>query len=186
MNPRRRLDGLTLIETLLLVSVVASILAVFVPTFFRHLRTSKVSEAAERLQEIYDGSAAYFVAAHPGQEGQMPLRSCLPEAAGPTPLQISSEAQVVDFIDPERGGHPTWAALGFQPEEELRYRYSFLPTTTGCALPATTEGEVAIRLRAEGDIDGDGRLSTFERDAVITEDAELAPVGALHITNRVE
>ena len=182
----RRQEGLTLIETLIWISVVTSLLAVFVPTFFRNLRTSKVSEAAQQLETIHRHSAAYFEASHAPIDGGLPQRRCLPPTAGPTPELVGPDGQEVDFGAEGAPGTPTWTALGYQPETELRYRYTFLPSVAGCNLGATPEGGIALRLRAEGDMDGDGQLSRFERDARITEDGELVPTGVLSISNRVE
>jgi len=186
MLHRRSQQGLTLIETLLILSVVTSVLAVFVPTFFRHLRTSKVSEGAEQLQLLHHRASAYFGASHAGTAETSPQRQCLPSAAGPWPPEVGSEPQEVDFSAAETAGGNTWRALEFQPASPIRFRYSFLPTQSGCSLEPTDDGQVALTLRAEGDVDGDGQLSSFERDSSISTDLELIPLGPLHANNPVE
>jgi hypothetical protein len=43
-----------------------------------------------------------------------------------------------------------------------------------------------VTFRAEGDLDGDGERSLFERRARGTEDGTLVPVGILYVRDRVE
>ncbi|MEM7447092.1 MAG: hypothetical protein AAF355_02515 [Myxococcota bacterium] len=158
------------------------LLAVFVPTFFRTIRSSKISEASEQLASLYRRTAVYFETAS-SATGQ---HQCLPKSAGPTPLRAAAEPVEVDFLDADRSDSEVWAALGFHPERATRYRYSFLPKEHGCGQSTLTPNEILVTLRAEGDLDEDGTLSTFERHATTTSDGLLAPVGILYVVNRVE
>ena len=68
----------------------------------------------------------------------------------------SRDAQPAVFASAETGA-ATWRAIGYEPAEPIRYRYSFLPLRAGCGvLPADSHGEPVLTLRAEGDLDGDG------------------------------
>jgi hypothetical protein len=170
---------LSLVEVALLLCIGAVILAVFVPTFLDRVRTNKISEAAEFLEEMHARAAAYYGAAW--DDGK---RLCLPPSAGPTPASPSAELIEVDFLAEDQAGHASWAALGFQPDRSLRYSYSYRPSADGCEL-GSGEQPSSVLFRAEGDLDGDGVLSTFERRASI--DAEgLKPEGPLHVHRRVE
>ncbi|MFW2388464.1 MAG: pilus assembly FimT family protein [Polyangiales bacterium] len=170
---------LSLVEAALLLCIAAIVLAVFVPAFIHRVRTNKISEAAELLQEMHDRAAAYYETSWGAKK-----RFCLPPGAGPTPASPSVDLVDVEFAAEEQTGHASWAALGFQPERPLRYSYSYRPSHHGCDLP--TEGERrTVSFRAEGDLDGDAVLSTFERRAEIEADG-LQPVGALHVHQRVE
>jgi hypothetical protein len=91
----------------------------------------------------------------------------------------------VEFTVDTAAGGETWAALGFAPDRPLRYRYTFLPVKEGCNLESEN-GRPILVLRAEGDLDGDGKLSLFERRAISTEDGELVPTGVLRVQSRVE
>jgi len=158
--------GFSLLEACAVVCVVGIVLATFLPTFLRKVRASKSVEAAERLGELHQGTAAYFAS-----------RRCLPEGAGPSPDHPSEEPVVVDFQ-----GSPVWRAVGFVPSEPLRFRYSFRPEQTGCNL----HGLRLVTLRAEGDLDADGVLSTFERSAGANRHGELVPVGTLRVVRETE
>ena len=80
----------------------------------------------------------------------------------------------------------TWRALAFEPDEAIRFRYSFLPSTSGCSLGGKAGDEpVNVELRAEGDLDGDGNHSRFSRHVEI-HDGNLEPSPLLSVDQRVE
>lgn len=178
MRPRsaRRFEGLTAVEMLVAVSIIGVAMAVLVPTFVRHLRTSKTAEATEALQSIDRRVQAYYQRRHAAG------RRCLPKPAGPTPATGSPAPVSVDFFDAEQPGHAVWRALDYQPDGPIRFRYSFEPVAADCLL----EGTHLWTLRAEGDLDGDGKYSRFERSSGINEDGLLGPVGVFHIYRRTE
>lgn len=206
----RREQGLSLIETSLLVAIVGVLLAVALPTFVRTVETSKTAEAAATLASLYRSSASYYatarqIAAEPpraGDANEAPPASvgsvapetpapaphvafCLAAAAGPTPAQPSPKPVAVDFLAPAAAGAATWRALGFTPTQPLRYRYSYLPTQPGCHVGQPAAGH-GFRVRAEGDLDGDGVLSSFERGATAVNAGEVTPDPVLRVRHRME
>lgn len=181
--PRPRKAALTLVEAALVVCLLGIALAVFLPTFFRELRTSKVSEASEQLQVLFQATSAYYEHRHE-VEGDGADRACLPEAVGPTPAEPTQDGVIVDFAAEDIEGGATWRALEFAPSRPLRYRYSLTPAVTGCGLVADTPSPL-ITLTAEGDLDGDGELSRFELNAAIDDDV-LTRTGVLYVRHRIE
>ncbi|MEM9067802.1 MAG: type II secretion system protein [Myxococcota bacterium] len=173
----RRVEGLTLVEAAVLISLTGIALAVFVPTFFRQLRTSKIDEASEHLEQLAGALDAYYVERRP--EG----RGCLPAGAGPTLDQPGPDPQPVDYDEVE--GAATWSALSFRPERPLRYSYEVIVRRAGCDV-RVPPGEALYTVRATGDLDGDGRRSTFERSATLNEEGDVIPLGVLYVTDRVE
>ena len=174
--------GFTLIEAALVLSLTGAMLAAFLPTFLRHLSTSKLTEATTHLEALHVRAAAYYGRAHDAAgPGALP---CLPPSAGPYPLAPSPTPVMVDFAG-DVAGAPTWSALGPTPPAALRYAYEVEVSEPGCR--ARTPGEVAIWLRAHGDLDGDGELSLVERAAGPSRDgAALVPIGPLRIVSRTE
>lgn len=160
-RPRPRLS---LIEVALLLCLLGIVLAIFVPTFLRRVRTNKISEAAELLQVMSQRASAYYETSWSSLK-----RHCLPPAAGPTPEAPTVESQDVDFFSSETAGHVSWKALDFQPERPVRFSYQYAPSRDGCGLGDSSE-PTAVVFRAEGDLDGDGVRSTFERRATIDRD----------------
>jgi type II secretory pathway pseudopilin PulG len=181
-RPHRR-AGATLFQVAVGIAIVGSLLAAFVPRFLRELQLSKVSEASDQLGRMHRAAAAYFAANH-GTE-TTPLERCLPPAAGPTPEEPSEDPVDVPFADPSTPDADRWRSLGFVPDRPIRYRYAFDPVASGCGL-RSPEGTYLVTFRAEGDLDGDGERSLFERRARGTEDGELIPIGILYVRDRVE
>ncbi len=170
---------LSLIEAALLVCLVAVVLAVFVPTFLRRVRTNKISEAVELLQEMSRSTSAYYDTAWPSLD-----RHCLPPPAGPTPGAPTEDPQTVDFFSPDTRGRATWEAIGFQPEHPIRFSYSYTPSEHGCGLRGSA-GDVSMVFRAEGDLDADDVRSVFERRAVVGPNG-FTPADALLVHQRTE
>ena len=56
----------------------------------------------------------------------------------------------------------------------------------GHTLSLLSVGAVLIVLRAEGDLDGDGLYSSFERRAKVLPGGKLQPDPVLHVQDRVE
>ena len=69
---------------------------------------------------------------------------------------------------------------GFAPDRPTRYSYEVVPDRSGCDLDG-----VGVWFRAEGDLDGDGVRSVFERRSE-AEGGGLVPVDILHVHQRVE
>ena len=166
-------------EVALLICLIGIVLAVFVPTFARRLRTNKVAEASTMLEEMSRRVEAYYETPRsPSAE------RCLPPAAGPAPESPTPDPTEVHFASSETPGHETWAALGFEPDRPVRFSYRYAPSRDGCGLPAT-EDTVRITFVAQGDLDGDGVLSTFERRATISPEG-FEPADVLLVHQRVE
>ncbi|MCA9610926.1 MAG: hypothetical protein H6719_02175 [Sandaracinaceae bacterium] len=183
MSVRNR-RGLSLVEAALIVCLVGIVLAVFIPTFVRELRTSKTSEAVDNLALLSRQTAAYFVTPQPREDGPAMLR-CLPPTAGPTPRLPTEEPEEVDFQAEDTPGHETWAALGFHPTDGVRYAYTFEPTASRCGL-RSPEGSYLVTLRAEGDLDGDGERSLFELRLRAEDSGDLVEEGILYVRDRAE
>lgn len=170
---------LSLIEVALLLCIGGVVLAVFVPTFFRRVRTNKINEAAELLQEMSDRTGAYYATSWANGE-----RQCLPPSAGPTPAAPTAELSNVDFFAKDQAGHASWEALGFQPDRPIRYSYTYAPSEHGCGLGGHASS-ATITFRAEGDLDADLVRSIFERRATIVGDT-WKPADLLHVHKRIE
>lgn len=204
--------GLTLIEVALIVCLFGVLLAVSMPAFVRALRTSKMAEAPEELSRMYERAAAYYAAPPPliaetpastarpdhaastsmrfaASEGALApaaVRHCMPEPAGPTPEKPSRDPVQIEFGAPGTAGSATWLAIGYEPTSPTRYRYALQPKGSGCGtLGEDSHGQVVLSLSAEGDLDGDGVLSRFERTATLA-DGELSLDPMLVVRDRVE
>jgi type II secretory pathway pseudopilin PulG len=178
-------QGVSLLETAVILSVSGILLASFMPTFLAHVRLSKIAEAAEQLERLHRGAASYYALDH--QVGGRTLRGCLPVSTGATPLQPSMDPVPVDFAASDTPGRATWAALGLHEVEFLRYSYAVEVPQPGCAPREVVRGAPVITFRAEGDLDADGVKSLLERAATLSPDQrELVPIPPLRVERRVE
>ena len=180
LRETKALRGASAPQAALVICIAGSGLAAFFPTYFRSVRLSQSSEAVEMLADMHRKTSVYFASEHEGQT------HCLPTAAGPTPRVPHTEASVIDFAGDAESGHATWSALGVLPTEPLRFSYVFDPVSVGCRLQASDRSYL-VSFRAEGDFDGDGEHSLFERRAgVDPRDHSLIPVGILYVQRRTE
>lgn len=180
-TPARRRAALSVVELTLLISVAAIVLSASGPAFLRAVRVSKVAEAPHQLARLQQHVAAYYAAVHQTEAGAR--LACLPESAGPVPAMPADKPVVAVFGAPESPGSATFRALGFEPNEPIRYRYSFATSQPGCDSSANSVRTVAVR--AEGDLDGDGTMSLFERSAV-ARGGELQIDPLLFVRDRIE
>lgn len=177
---RSRQRGVTMIQTAALIALFGSLTAVGVPTFLKTVRRSKVAEASTELERMHGFAAAYYEGVRIADRR---LIGCLPEAAGPTPAVATALPTAVDFHADETPGAATWKALAFAPLGPIRFRYSFIPRAAGC--DAKSWGTLAV-LRAEGDLDGDGSYSLFERQLNVTREHGIASGDVLLMRDRIE
>ncbi len=173
-----------MVQTAAIVCVAGCVAAMAIPAFARALRLSKIAEAAENLEQMHLGAAAYY-AAERHVDGERAQR-CLPPPAGPTPATPGVDPLEVSWRDPELVGVETWTALGFAPSRDVRFSYTFEPVAHGCGL-RSPPGAYLVTFRARGDLDGDGERSIFERRATASEgEAALVPIGIFYVRDRVE
>ena len=166
----RRLMALSRLETLIVVSLVASVFAIMVPQFFANLRTNKLDEPVEHLNELFE-----LVREHYEDRG----KRCLPAEAGPTPFALTDVLRTVDFYEAKHMGAPTWETLQFNPSSKIRFQYSYQPSHVGCQLKVSS-GSVLFKVLAEGDLDGDGKKSRYERLATLNEDGMVVPLWCIN------
>jgi type II secretory pathway pseudopilin PulG len=184
---RRARAGLGLVEVVLLISLGAVVLAAGLPAFVRALRLSKIAEASEQLRVIQQGIAGYYAGRHE-VDGSAPLSRCFPRGAGPWPPEPTVEPRMLEPAVPESDGEDdgaTWDAIGFRPTMPLRFSYSILPSQPGCTPEGVLDEGRAVVLRAEGDLDGDGKRSLFER-TLRTTASGLAVEPLLTVVDRTE
>ncbi len=136
----------TPVELAIGVALLGSLVAVFVPAFFRELHLSRFVEPTEGLTRLGEAAVAYAE-----------VYGTFPESA---PLTPSSPPRGKKEVDPPGTWEgPTWSALGFRPAPEgVPHAYAFSFESSSAA----AGGGASFVAQARGDLDGDGILSTFE------------------------
>jgi prepilin-type N-terminal cleavage/methylation domain-containing protein len=169
--------GFTIVEIMLVLSLLGVLAAVAIPAFVSHARRARTSEAVDRLAYLYQSSALYFTGEHrssPYGSGVAP--HAFPPPSVPTPAAVPAAARVTD--PPGTWQTPTWQALGFAITDAHYYSYAY--DSLG------TNAQAAFTARALGDLDGNGVFSTFERAGAVTPQFEIRGADGLWINHEVE
>ncbi len=130
--------ALLLVVGLVSVCVLGIIAAIAIPAFIGYVRQAKTAEAHSNL-----GTLAIQVENYCRDNGQ------LPRHAGPVPLTVPEAGKVMAYADFE--ADPGFRDLGFAPADPVYFRYQVISVPD------------SVIIRAEGDLDGDGFTSLFER-----------------------
>lgn len=121
-----------------LIFVIGIVAAIAIPAFINYVKRSKTAEAEANVRALMHGAESYCDDAMNGGYPSAP--------AGPLPARPSSMKQIAPFAS-----EPAFSALGFTPSDPVYYSYSAVP-----------DGAGGLTLSANGDLDDDGVLSTFE------------------------
>ena len=174
----RKVRGFTLIELMIVVAIIGILAAVAIPSFIKYIRRSKTSEALMNLRKMYDGAVAYYVGEHADKNMNIQSRQ-FPSPAGPTPslamlTTLGGNKYQTQPSEWKTGG---WVALDFMENDPQYFSYSF--TSTG------TFTSAVAGMIANGDLNGNGVYSWFERDCYGTNDGVQGASG-LYSKNEVE
>jgi len=155
----RKVRGFTLIELMIVVAIIGVLAAVAIPAFMKYIRRSKTTEATMNLRKMYDGAVAYYVSEHSDITGQ-PIDRQFPTSAPFVPslttlssLQLAGNRYQSTPSDWKQGG---WAGLEFQISDAQIFAYTFISSGVSTGSKAS--------MIANGDQNGNGVYSTFERD----------------------
>jgi hypothetical protein len=132
----------------------------------QYLAQSKLAEAKSTVGAISRSLAAYMEMED--AKGKRPTR--FPPSAPLTPARVPAATRTAP--DASTWSHPTWKALRFEMDMPGYYSYEIV---------TAKDGHTAT-VRAHGDLDGDGKLSTIERTLILGKDGTVvvAPELVLH------
>ncbi len=146
--------GFTLIELMIVVAILGILAAIAIPAFIKYMRRAKTAEAEDKLSYLFRASVTYYTGERwtrgsTTTAGTRTAAWAFPVTQARTPATPPAGGKVVDAAG--TWDTPTWHALDFAITDPHYYSYAYDSAAAG------------FTCRAQGDLDGDTTLSTFER-----------------------
>jgi prepilin-type N-terminal cleavage/methylation domain-containing protein len=171
----RRSSGFTLIELMIVVSILGILAAIAIPAFNSYVRRSKTAEAAQNLNLLFKLAASYMAQEY-AERGTVTLTgtycSVGSDSLTPTPNANKQPYTAGDNAN----------ALGFAIADLVYFGYGMVGTNQ-CGWGSETS---VYTFFAHGDLDGDGQHSTFEMAAGTDDTRTLRHSRGFYIHNELE
>lgn len=174
MKQRIEPSGFTLVELMVVVTIIGLLATIAIPGFVKYLRKSKAVEAHEALQKIKIGAKAYYMSEKWDTHGNF-LPNAFPTGINKTPAKPHCDRQLTPTASWDANG---WAPVRFALVEAHYFSYDF-----------SSNGSTGIQARytayAYGDLDCDGVESTYDIRGAVNNEGDVYTRGPM-VTNPTE
>lgn len=188
--------GFTLIELMIVVSILSILASAAIPAFIKYVRRAKTTEAVLNLRKLFDGSVIYYTMGYSDRFGRgiEPRFPGLGEyAVGPVPGTNPCCGKPGDKCPPAgapsapddwtaRWNLDVWQALNFSINEYHYYWYEYETKGIG---PGVASG-ARFTARAMGNLNCNDVYSTFERVGGVSDENEVIGGAAVYRINPLE
>lgn len=183
-NLKKGAKGFTLIELMIVVAIIGILAAVAIPAFMKYIRRSKTSEATMNIRKLFDSSVSYYTAEFAARDGSI-LERQFPNSINGDGTPADWAAQTCNGGDSQKyqpaantWDDATWQALNFAVDDPHYYRYDYDSDGLG--------SDSQFTARANGDLNCDGNLSTFERIGNVDDENNVNGGAGVFSSNELE
>ena len=178
-NERGRVRGFTLIELMVTVAILGIIAAIALPAFSAYITRAKTSEASANLNLLFKGAASYYSSDLSGKGVTSSVSGhCIIGGAGPEPGTPTRAKQTFNT-------DANFQALSFSIADYVYFSYRVIAKggTSTCKFGPNTN---LYTFMANGDLDGDTIMSTFQLAASTDATNILYHARGLYIEKELE
>lgn len=170
---RKNARGFTLVELMVVVVIIGMLASVAIPSYIKYLNKARTTEARTMVKVMYDGARTYYLenSQFPGVDGT---------DTGPTPaLGTCCLTGGQCLPNPALWTDEVWINLKFSMADAHLYSYRYNS-------PLVAKQGASFYGRAYGDLDCDGRNSTFSMHGAVESAYAGGPSGTAAIYREAE
>ena len=156
MRRKRSLAGFTLIELMIVVSILGVLSALAIPSFAMMVARSKTAEVGGNLSSMYKHAASYYASERSNQGNVASVAGhCTVDDALPSPVLPRKSKQPFN-------ADQSFRDLGFTLADMVYFQYGLASANGTSSCDHQANNAALYTFYAHGDLDSDGTFSTFE------------------------
>ena len=177
-GPRKR--GFTLVELMITIAILGILAALAIPSFTAYVSRSKTAEVSANLNQMFKGAAAYYSGdlAGKGISSTVSGNCIVPDGAASPPTPSESKQRFT--------ADATFKAIRFFISDYVYFSYGLTSADTTSTCRHTKNTSSLYTFYANGDLDHDATMSTFELAVGSDSSNTLFHARGFYVVNELE